>query len=125
MSALPAVVSTVPPAPFRAPYAPDDAGLVRDLLAEVRLPSAAETRIDAHATRLIETIRAERGGFGVEEFLREYALTTREGLALMVLAEALLRVPDAATADKLIEDKLAEARFEDHERVSDAWLVAA
>ena len=125
MSALPALVPTVPVAPFRAPYAPDDAALVAEMLAETRLPPAAEARIDAHATRLIEAIRAERGGFGVEEFLREYALTTREGLALMVLAEALLRVPDAETADKLIEDKLAEARFETHERVSDAWLVSA
>ena len=125
MSALPAVVSPPLPAPFRAPYAPDDAPLVRDLLAEMRLPAEAEARIDVHATRLIEVIRAERGGFGVEEFLREYALTTREGLALMVLAEALLRVPDAETADRLIEDKLAEAHFETHERVSDAWLVSA
>ena len=125
MSTLPAVVSPALPAPFRAPYAPDDAAMVRDLLAEVRLDTAAEARIDAHATRLIEAIRGETGGFGVEEFLREYSLTTREGLALMVLAEALLRVPDAATADRLIEDKLAEAQFENHERVSDAWLVAA
>lgn len=125
MSALPAVVSPRLPAPFRAPYAPDDATLVRTLLDEVELDAAAEARIDAHATRLIEAIRGETGGFGVEEFLREYSLTTREGLALMVLAEALLRVPDAATADRLIEDKLAEAQFENHERVSDAWLVAA
>ena len=125
MSALPALVSKAPIAPFHAPYAPDDAALVAEMLAETRLPPAAEARIDTHATKLIEVIRAERGGFGVEEFLREYALTTREGLALMVLAEALLRVPDAETADKLIEDKLAEARFETHERVSDAWLVSA
>ena len=111
--------------PFRAPYAPDDAALIGRLLPEGRFDDAGSTRIAAHATRLIEAIRAERGGFGVEEFLREYALTTREGLALMVLAEALLRVPDAATADRLIEDKLAEAEFENHERVSDAWLVSA
>jgi len=125
MSALPAVVSPRLPAPFRAPYAPDDAAAVKALLGVLRLDGAAEARIDAHATRLIEVIRGETGGFGVEEFLREYSLTTREGLALMVLAEALLRVPDAATADRLIEDKLAEAQFENHERVSDAWLVAA
>ena len=124
MNALPAVVAPAI-ALFRAPYAPDDRRMVEDLLAEVRLDAAAEARIDAHAARLVATIRAERGGFGVEEFLREYALTTREGLALMVLAEALLRVPDAETADRLIEDKLAEAEFEHHERVSDAWLVSA
>ncbi len=112
-------------APFRAPYAPDDTALVRSLIAAARFEPAADARIDAHATRLIDKIRAETGGFGVEEFLREYSLTTREGLALMVLAEALLRVPDSHTADQLIEDKLAEAEFENHERVSDAWLVSA
>ncbi|MCE1236387.1 MAG: bifunctional proline dehydrogenase/L-glutamate gamma-semialdehyde dehydrogenase PutA [Hyphomicrobiales bacterium] len=111
--------------PFRALFAPDDGALVAELLAETALAPEARARVNAHATRLIGKIRGETGGFGVEEFLREYALTTREGLALMVLAEALLRVPDAATADRLIEDKLAEAEFENHERVSDAWLVSA
>ena len=111
--------------PFRAAYAPDDAQLIRRLLAEARFTPEAEARIDADATRLVEKIRAETGSFGVEEFLREYSLSTPEGLALMVLAEALLRVPDAETADKLIEDKLAEAQFQNHERVSDAWLVSA
>ena len=58
--------------------------------------------------RLIEGIRAKAGGLGgIEDFLHAYSLSTKEGLALMVLAEALLRVPDAATADRLIEDKLA------------------
>ena len=69
---------------------------------------AAEARIDGLASRLIAAIRAESGGLGgVEDFLHAYSLSTKEGLALMVLAEALLRVPDAATADQLIEDKLA------------------
>ena len=66
--------------------------------------------IDARATRLIEAIRAQAGGLGgIEDFLHAYSLSTQEGLALMVLAEALLRVPDAATADRLIEDKLSAA----------------
>jgi RHH-type proline utilization regulon transcriptional repressor/proline dehydrogenase/delta 1-pyrroline-5-carboxylate dehydrogenase len=126
MTASQALVPFAPAVPpFRAAYAPDDALLIRRLIGEARFTAEAEARIDADATRLIDKIRAETGGFGVEEFLREYSLTTREGLALMVLAEALLRVPDAETADKLIEDKLAEARFEKHERVSDAWLVSA
>ena len=57
---------------------------------------------------LIEAHPAPRGGLGgIEDFLHAYSLSTKEGLALMVLAEALLRVPDAATADRLIEDKLA------------------
>ncbi len=126
MTASQALVPFAPSVPpFRAPYAPDDAPLIRRLIAEARFTPEAEARIDADATRLIGKIRGESGSFGVEEFLREYSLTTPEGLALMVLAEALLRVPDAETADKLIEDKLAEAQFQNHERVSDAWLVSA
>ncbi|MBN2751951.1 MAG: bifunctional proline dehydrogenase/L-glutamate gamma-semialdehyde dehydrogenase PutA, partial [Rhodospirillaceae bacterium] len=111
--------------PFRAPYAPDDTALVRDLLPRAAFSPEADARIDAEAGQLIAAIRAEAGSLGVEEFLREFSLSTREGLALMVLAEALLRVPDATTADKLIEDKLTEAQFDTHERVSDAWLVSA
>ncbi len=125
MTATPALVPDFALPPFRAPYAPDDADLVRALIAEAGFAPEADARIDADATRLIRAIRAETGSLGVEEFLREFALSTREGLALMVLAEALLRVPDAATADRLIEDKLNEAQFENHQRVSEAWLVSA
>ena len=57
--------------------------------------------------------------------LREFALSTKEGLALMVLAEALLRVPDARTADQFIEDKLGEGDFIHHETKSTAFLVNA
>src|SRR5499426_3399508 len=64
-----------------------------------------------------------RGGF--EDFLHAYSLSTKEGLALMVLAEALLRVPDAATADRLIEDKLATGDWSSHEIKSNALLVSA
>ena len=85
-----------------------------------------EARIDRTATRLIEAIRAndDRLG-GVEDMLREFALSTKEGLALMVLAEALLRVPDARTADQFIEDKLGQGDFVHHETKSSAFLVNA
>ena len=85
-----------------------------------------EARIDRVAARLIEAIRAhdDRLG-GVEDMLREFALSTREGLALMVLAEALLRVPDARTADQFIEDKLGQGDFIHHETKSSAFLVNA
>ena len=62
---------------------------------------------------------------GVEDMLREFALSTKEGLALMVLAEALLRVPDADTADQFIEDKLGQGNFIHHETKSSAFLVNA
>src|SRR3954471_19189369 len=115
-----------PPTPFSAPFAADDAALAVGLLAEARLSQAQEARIDRTATRLIEAIRANDDPLGgVEDMLREFALSTKEGLALMVLAETLLRVPDARTADQFIEDKLAQGDFIHHETRSGAFLVNA
>jgi RHH-type transcriptional regulator, proline utilization regulon repressor / proline dehydrogenase / delta 1-pyrroline-5-carboxylate dehydrogenase len=100
---------------FAAPYAPDDAALIRAFIAGTQFDAAAERRIDQRATRLIAAIRDSAGGIGeLEDFLREFALSTREGLALMVLAEALLRVPDAATQDRLIEDKIGNGDWSEH-----------
>src|SRR5512140_194243 len=114
------------PPPFTAPYAPDDTDIAARLLASPRLSPPQDARIDRTATRLIEAIRKrdDRLG-GVEDMLREFALSTKEGLALMVLAEALLRVPDARTADQFIEDKLGEGDFIHHETKSTAFLVNA
>ena len=111
---------------FSAPYAASDEQLARALLVQAPREPAAETRIDKRATRLVEAIRAKSGRLGgIEDFLREYSLSTREGLALMVLAEALLRVPDSATADRLIEDKLSSGDWTHHEVKSRALLVSA
>src|SRR5438445_5514766 len=112
--------------PFSAPYAPDDCAIAARLLAAARLDAARERRIDHAATQLIGAIRANDDPLGgVEDMLREFALSTKEGLALMVLAEALLRVPDARTADQFIEDKLGEGDFIHHETRSSAFLVNA
>ncbi len=101
---------------FRAPYAAPDEELAAQFLTGAVRPKASEARIDRLAGKLVEAIRARSGGLGgVEDFLHAYALSTREGLALMVLAEALLRVPDAHTADRLIEDKLAAGDWSRHE----------
>src|SRR5256885_13288211 len=111
---------------FSVPYAAPDEELAAVLLAQAPCEPAAEARIDARAARLVEAIRAKSGGLGgIEDFLREYSLSTREGLALMVLAEALLRVPDAATADRLIEDKLSSGDWTHDQVKSSALLVAA
>jgi RHH-type transcriptional regulator, proline utilization regulon repressor / proline dehydrogenase / delta 1-pyrroline-5-carboxylate dehydrogenase len=111
---------------FCAPYAPPDEAVAAELFDQATRPAAAERRIDAYAGRLIGGIRARTGGLGgVEDFLHAYALSTKEGLALMVLAEALLRVPDAATADRLIEDKLAGGDWSAHDVKSSALLVSA
>jgi RHH-type proline utilization regulon transcriptional repressor/proline dehydrogenase/delta 1-pyrroline-5-carboxylate dehydrogenase len=111
---------------FTAPYGPDDGAIASRLLATARFAPEQEARIDRTATRLIEAIRRTEDRLGsVEDMLREFALSTREGLALMVLAEALLRVPDARTADQFIEDKLGQGDFLHHETKSSAFLVNA
>src|SRR5690242_11860021 len=112
--------------PFQASVAPADEELAARFLTDASRDGAAERRIDSRAQRLIAAIRAKIGGLGgVEDFLHAYSLSTKEGLALMVLAEALLRVPDAATADRLIEDKLAAGRWLDGDIKSTALLVSA
>src|SRR5450631_3298027 len=116
-----------PPLPtFAAPFAPDDGVMAARLLDAATLSAAQDAAIDRTASRLIDAIRAsdDRLG-GVEDMPREFALSTKEGLALMVLAEALLRVPDARTADQFIEDKLGEGDFVHHETRSNAFLVNA
>lgn len=112
--------------PLRAPYAPPDEAIAVELLASASRGSDAEARIDARAMRLVKAIRARTGGLGgVEDFLHAYALSTKEGLALMMLAEALLRVPDAETADRLIEDKLQAGDWAHHGSRSAPLLVSA
>src|ERR1019366_996352 len=111
---------------FNAPYAPPDEEIASRLLAQAARPPTAEARIDRLATGLIEAIRRRTGGLGgIEDFLHAYSLSTKEGLALMVLAEALLRVPDAATADRLIEDKLATGDWSSAELKSSTLLGSA
>ena len=96
------------------------------LLAGARLAPEREARIDAGARHLVGAIRASVGGIGgIEALLREYSLTTPEGLALMVLAEGLLRVPDDATADRLIEDKLGQGGFAAGTHQPESMLVHA
>ncbi len=112
-------------APFRAALAPADETFAAAWLQQPRDP-AAEARIDALAVRLVEAIRGRTGGIGgIEDFLHAYSLSTKEGLALMVLAEALLRVPDAATADRLIEDKLAAGDWSHPDLKTGSLLVSA
>ncbi len=117
--------STGSPPVFTASFAPPDEELAAQFLA-ISPDAEAERRIDARATALIEAIRARSGRLGgIEDFLHAYSLSTKEGLALMVLAEALLRVPDATTADRLIEDKLAGGHWLDGDVKSTALLVSA
>jgi RHH-type proline utilization regulon transcriptional repressor/proline dehydrogenase/delta 1-pyrroline-5-carboxylate dehydrogenase len=112
--------------PFDAPFAEDDDAIAARLLAAHRSSSENQSAVEEKARAFIAAIRAQSGGFGgVEQLLREFSLSTKEGIALMVLAEALLRIPDADTADRLIQDKFAAGDFEHHKSKSDALLVNA
>ncbi len=113
-------------AALNAPYAEDDDAVAARLLAADRAVDAKHETVDRRARELILAIRAQSSGFGgVEALLREFSLSTKEGVALMVLAEALLRIPDAETTDRLIEDKLAAGGFEHHKSKSETLLVNA
>ena len=122
---MPTQIST-PFALFNAPFAGDDDRLLHGFAEGLRFSASQDGAIDKRAGGMIEAIRGNSGSIGgVEDFLREYGLSTKEGLALMVLAEALLRVPDALTQDKLIEDKLKEGGWSEHEGKADSWFVSA
>jgi RHH-type proline utilization regulon transcriptional repressor/proline dehydrogenase/delta 1-pyrroline-5-carboxylate dehydrogenase len=118
---------TSPPLPpFNAPFAGDDDRMLQAFADGLTFTHPQDGAIDQRASGMIAAIRDTSGSIGgVEDFLREYGLSTREGLALMVLAEALLRVPDALTQDKLIEDKLKEGGWSQHEARGDSWFVSA
>jgi RHH-type proline utilization regulon transcriptional repressor/proline dehydrogenase/delta 1-pyrroline-5-carboxylate dehydrogenase len=78
------------------------------------------------ARRLVYAARADRGKHaGVDAFMREYGLSSDEGVILMCIAEALLRIPDTETADALIAEKLSEGHWEKHRGHSDSMLVNA
>jgi RHH-type proline utilization regulon transcriptional repressor/proline dehydrogenase/delta 1-pyrroline-5-carboxylate dehydrogenase len=99
-----------------------DAGI----LGAAVLPSEARDRIAATARRLVTAVRRERlGKGGLDAFLQEYALSSPEGVALMCLAEALLRIPDAETVDRLIRDKIAAADWQRHLGHSGSLFVNA
>ena len=82
--------------------------------------------IDFQAVEIVKKARAalDRKGL-METFLEEFGLSNNEGLALMCLAESLLRVPDAKTADKLIAEKIKSGQWDTHKGQSDSWLVNA
>src|SRR5271170_4465770 len=96
------------------------------ILAAAEIPPKARDRIAQTARQLVAAVRRERHGKGgIDAFLHEYALSSQEGVALLCLAEALLRIPDADTVDRLIRDKLGEADWARHLGHSDSVFVNA
>lgn len=106
-------------------YRVDETQAVDVLKSFLQFHDADHTAVKQTAKKLIEHVRATpRKTVAVENFLQEYGLTTPEGIALMCLAEALLRVPDSDTADKLIEDKITKADWNKHVKTaSDMFLT--
>src|SRR5919108_4828353 len=128
-----AMILVTPPIPadplrqrLRAAYRADESERVDALLKEAELPAEMLDRIALRARELVQAVRAARlGQGGLDAFLHEYQLSSREGIVLMCLAEALLRIPDADTADALIKDKLGSGDWEKHLGTSESLLVNA
>lgn len=106
---------------IRRAYRIDETEAVEGILAAADLPAGALDRIASRARGFVLAVRKARlGKGGLDAFLHEYALSTQEGIALMCLAEALLRIPDAETVDKLIRDKIGPVEWERHLGASDS-----
>src|SRR5213078_4759832 len=106
-------------------FAPEREAVAR-LLADPPLTHADRTAVGAEALELVRRARAAPRRQGVVEgFLQEFSLSTPEGLALMCLAEALLRTPDEETRDKLIAEKIASADWASHLGRSESLFVNA
>lgn len=104
----------------------DEGARIAALLANPALDAAERRTVSMRARDIILKARSEARRSGViETFLEEFGLSNPEGLALMCLAEALLRVPDADTADALIAEKISSGDWADHRGKSDSLLVNA
>ncbi len=109
-----------------AAYRADETRHVAALLPAAELPPAAKARVAERARALVMAMRrARKTKSGIDAFMHEYELSSQEGVVLMCLAEALLRVPDAETVDRLIEDKIGTTEWERHLGHSDSVFVNA
>jgi RHH-type proline utilization regulon transcriptional repressor/proline dehydrogenase/delta 1-pyrroline-5-carboxylate dehydrogenase len=107
-------------------YLAEEQSLVTELTDEADVGESAREKIQGTAATLVRAVRkhaANEGG--LDAFLQQYDLSSEEGVLLMCIAEALLRIPDADTADRLIADKITAASWEDHLGESDSLFVNA
>ncbi|MBD3662429.1 bifunctional proline dehydrogenase/L-glutamate gamma-semialdehyde dehydrogenase PutA [Sulfitobacter sp. TSTF-M16] len=109
----------------RENYFADEAELIRSLAEQIKLSEADRAKAAAAGAQYVKRVRDETSPSMMEAFLAEYGLSTAEGVGLMCLAEALLRVPDAETIDDLIEDKVAPSNWGAHLGHSASSLVNA
>ncbi len=107
-------------------YRRDEAEAVADMLAQAQMSDAEKTAAEALARRLVTQVRSDRTkASGVDALMHEFSLSSQEGVALMCLAEALLRIPDAETRNKLIQDKLSDGNWKSHLGNSPSLFVNA
>ncbi len=122
----PRPAQTATRAAITAAWLRDETSHVRELLEQARLPASEQAHVQALAADLVQRVRARAQDQGaIEAFMRQYDLGSEEGVLLMCVAEALLRIPDQETADKLIRDKLGDADWKKHLGQSDSVLVNA
>jgi len=108
---------------IRQRYLQTEPQIVEELLAEQKLNEDERTELTETAADMVAKLRANTNPTVMESFLSEYGLSTKEGVGLMCLAEALLRVPDAATVDELIADKIEPSNWGLHlgQSSSSSW----
>ncbi len=107
-------------------YRMDEAQCIEQLIEAAHLPAPVLKTIDSTVRELVSTARQLKlGKNSLDNFLHEYALNSEEGTALMCLAEAMLRVPDSETVDRLIRDKISSADWTGRETQQDSFFVNA
>ena len=110
---------------LRAAYLADETQCIQSLLSSLNMSAAEGDLISAQAADLVRQVRQNSSPTMMEKFLGEYGLSSKEGVALMCMAEALLRVPDKATIDALIEDKVQAGDWSSHLGHSDLLSLLA
>lgn len=110
---------------IRASLYADETAIVQQLAKSANLDQGLRKAIGNRAEILVKNVRDSSDPVLMESFLTQYGLTTKEGVALMCLAEALLRVPDSETMDALIHDKIVPANWGTHLGQSSSSLVNA
>src|SRR5688572_16138781 len=107
-------------------YRMDEDACLDTLLQYIKLNDPDLKQVEEIARQLVTEVRKERvGKGGLDAFLYRYDLSSEEGIALMCLAEALLRIPDAETVNLLIRDKLTQAEWQRNVGKGDSFFVNA
>ncbi|MEH6650344.1 MAG: bifunctional proline dehydrogenase/L-glutamate gamma-semialdehyde dehydrogenase PutA [Motiliproteus sp.] len=108
---------------IRNNYLADEYEAISELIANAQISESVRNAISSRAADLVRRVRGNSKPTMMEKFLAQYGLTTKEGVALMCLAEALLRVPDKITIDALIEDKVVSGNWGEHRGQSNSSLI--